>query len=102
MIQASKVPRSIRIGGETFQIRVEAMDDWGQCKWDKRRITISTQALVNRATLRSTLFHEMTHAALMVSGLAWADKYDEEPIVRSLEHILFPAWDTLDAKLRKL
>jgi hypothetical protein len=102
MIPASKVPRSVRIGGENFSIRVEAMDDWGCCKWDKRRITISTQALVSRSALRSTLFHEMTHAAFMISGLSWAEKYDEEPIVRSIEHILLPAWDMLDAKLRKL
>ena len=102
MISPSKLPRFVRIGGETFTIRVEPMDDWGKCQWDKRLITIAPAALANIAVLRSTLFHEMTHAAFMVSGLAWAEKFDEEPIVRALEHLLFGAWESIEPKLRKL
>jgi hypothetical protein len=102
MIPSAKIPRSVRVGGETFAIRIEPMDEWGKCSWDKRAITLSPAALASRAILRTTLFHELTHAALMVSGQAWAEKFDEEPIVRALEHLLFPAWEAIEPKLRKL
>ena len=102
MISPSRVPKSVRVGGETFAIAVEHMDDWGLCKWDTRKISVSYAALKSRELLRATLFHELCHASFMVSGHGWAEKFDEEPIIRSLEHLLLPAWDTLDAKLKKL
>jgi len=52
--------------------------------------------------LLDTLRHEMLHASLAVAGHSWSSKIDEEPIVRSIENIFFPALDVLMNKINKL
>jgi hypothetical protein len=35
----------------------------------------------------------MLHAALYVAGVAFMDDYQDEPIVRAIENLFFPAWE---------
>jgi len=32
---------------------------------------------------------------LLLSGVGWMEKYDQESVVRCMEEIFFPSWDKL-------
>lgn len=88
-----KIPGFISIGGLDFRVILREMSDCGQMLFDRREILISS-ALSNQDAI-DTLRHEMLHAALYISGHSFGEKYEEEPIVRALENIFFPAWQKL-------
>lgn len=89
-----KIPGFISIGGLDFRIILREMPDCGQMHFDKREIWIS--ATLSNQDAMETLRHEMLHAALYISGHTFAEKFEEEPIVRALENIFFPAWQKLN------
>jgi len=97
----AKLPSCVYIGGIRFTIAVEKLDggDYGRMLFDERRILISTQCLAKAQTLRETLRHEILHAALHVSGASFLERYEEETVVRAVDHIFYPAWDSIKAKL---
>ena len=89
-----QLPESVEIAGLTFRVVTREMEGtYGSMQFDKREIAI-VPGLTPIETL-ATLRHEMMHASLSAAGLSHAEKYDEEPIVRALENIFFPAWDKL-------
>lgn len=96
-----KLPASVMIGGIRFAIVCQPIDegDYGRMIFDERRIVINTICLAKASLLRETLRHEILHAALHVSGVSFLERYDEEALVRAMDHIFFPAWDTVKAKL---
>jgi hypothetical protein len=96
-----KLPTSVTVGGIRFQIVCQPIedDDHGRMLFDERKILINTFCLDKASLLRETLRHEMLHAALHVSGVAFMEYYDEEVLVRAIDHIFFPAWDTIREKL---
>lgn len=89
------------IGGIRFAIVCQLIDegDYGRMIFDQRKIVINTLCLGKASLLRETLRHEILHAALHVSGISFLERYDEEALVRAMDHIFFPAWDTVKAKL---
>jgi hypothetical protein len=95
------VPTHIHIGGIEFEIVVKHLPggDYGQMDFDERKIYLSTICLAKRSTLRETLRHELVHAALHICGISFSEKYDEEIIVRAMDHIFFPAWEKLRTKI---
>ena len=97
----SKPPTSVYIGGIRFVIVVEKLDggDYGRMLFDERKILISSSCLAKAQTLRETLRHEILHAALHVSGASFLERYEEETVVRAIENIYFPAWDSIKAKI---
>ncbi len=96
-----KLPASVMIGGIRFAIVCQKIDegDYGRMIFDERRIVINTICLTKASLLRETLRHEILHAALHVSGVSFLERYDEEALVRAMDHIFFPAWDTVKVKL---
>lgn len=96
-----KIPSSVMIGGIRFQIVCQPIDegDYGRMIFDQRKIVINTVCLAKASLLRETLRHEILHAALHVSGVSFLERYDEEALVRAMDHIFFPAWNTVKAKL---
>lgn len=96
-----KLPTSVIIGGIRFQIVCQPIedDDHGRMFFDERKILINTFCLDKASLLRETLRHEMLHAALHVSGVAFMEYYDEEVLVRAIDHIFFPAWSLIEKKL---
>lgn len=96
-----KLPASVMIGGIRFAIVCQKIDegDYGRMIFDERRIVINTICLAKASLLRETLRHEILHAALHVSGVSFLERYDEEALVRAMDHIFFPAWNTVKAKL---
>lgn len=95
------IPKSVTIGGKRVSIKVLDMDSWGEYDHDLARICIATKATANNKLLRDTLRHELMHAALNISGVAFAETISEESVVRCLDEIFFPCWDKLELKLTK-
>jgi hypothetical protein len=41
-------------------------------------------------------------SALLLSGVGFSEAYEQEPIVRCMEEIFFPAWDLFQKRLARL
>ena len=94
-----RIPRSVKIGGSSVKISVvRGMEDWGQYDHDERRIRINIRCLDKPGELRSTLRHEIMHAAMAISGVAFMDRFTEECVVRCFDELFFPVWDKLCEK----
>lgn len=72
---------------------------YGQYVPDSKVIEIDKQTLKDKRVLRETLRHEMIEATLFLSGIAYSETYDQEPIVRALDEIFWPAWDRVSKRL---
>ena len=84
----------IYIGGLKFEIIRENIHEYGLMRFDERQIVISSN-VTDPCVCMTTLRHEMIHAALEIAGISHMRRYDEEPIVRAIENLFFPAWDNL-------
>ena len=96
-----KLPRAIEIAGCRVAIRVsDLVDTYGQFTFDDRLIEIDRVHLKDDpAGALETLRHEMMEAALLLTGVGFMEKYDQEPVVRAMEQAFFPSWERLLAKL---
>lgn len=84
----------IFIGGLKFEIVRENINEYGLMRFDERQIVISIH-VTDPGVCMTTLRHEMIHAALEIAGISHMRRYDEEPVVRAIENLFFPAWDNL-------
>ena len=89
------------IGGIRFAIVCQPIyeGDYGLMIFDQRKIVINTVCLAKASLLRETLRHEILHAALHVSGVSFLERYDEEAIVRAMDHIFHPSWESIRERL---
>ena len=93
-----KFPKTVSIAGRRIRLVVKPFkgvdsDNFGEYFHDEKLIQINT-GLDDEVALH-TLRHEMMEASLFLSGLAWAERYEQEPIVRCMEEIFFPAWEAI-------
>jgi len=88
---------TVKIGGMNFTVTRDNIAEYGQMLFDERKIVISS-SIEDAEEYAATLRHEMLHAALHIAGISYLKKYEEEPIVRAIENIFFPAWDHLQNK----
>lgn len=97
-----RLPRSIEVAGQRVRVRVSDLEDtYGQFTFDDRLIEIDRKHLhEDPAGAIDTLRHELMEAALFLSGVGFMDRYDQEPVVRAMEQVFFPAWDKLLPRLR--
>ena len=90
-----KLPRSVRIAGQSIKIKKGKLEDaYGQYEHDSRVIWISNTLKDDREIL-TTLRHEILEASLLISGVGWLEKYDQEPICRCVDEVFWPAWESL-------
>jgi len=96
-----RLPRSIDVAGSRVQIRVTPLvDTYGQFTFDDRLIEIDRDHLRDDPkSALNTLRHEVMEAALLLSGVGFMEKYDQEPVVRAMEQVFFPAWEKLLSKV---
>ena len=93
-------PTSVILAGEPFDVAWAHLEEWGNMDFDGRRITLSQNRIGDNPTAEwTTLRHEMLHASLAMGGIAYSEKYEEEPVVRCLENIFFPAWSKLPSPI---
>jgi hypothetical protein len=91
-IAMADIPKSIRIGGRQVKITiVEDLEEYGNFHEDTLTIQLKK---ADAETMRVTLRHELMHAALSISGIAYIDRLPEEAIVRCFDNIFFPAWES--------
>lgn len=81
---------SIKVLDQTIKIEYKDMEDWGQCDIDDKTITLSNDCLKNKKLHFETLFHEVVHMILEMSGVAYMEKNDEEAYVRCIESLILP------------
>lgn len=96
-----KLPRSVEVAGCRVAVRVTRLQDtYGQFTFDDRLIEIDRDHLRDDpAEALNTLRHELMEAALLLSGVGFMERYDQEPVVRAMEQVFFPAWEKLLAKV---
>jgi hypothetical protein len=93
------LPKSIRMAGHSIEIVVDdSIADFGNYDPDALRITIRPGP---PEMMRCTLRHEMLHAALSLSGIAYIEKLPEEAIVRAMDTLFWPSYDALTTKRKK-
>lgn len=91
-----RLPRSVKIAGQSIKIKVGKLEDaYGQYEHDSRVIWISN-AIKDERVIITTLRHEILEASLLISGVGWLEKYDQEAIVRCVDEIFWPAWESLN------
>lgn len=91
-----KLPLSVKIAGQRVKIKVSKLEDaYGQYEHDNRVIWISN-AIKDERVIITTLRHEILEASLLISGVGWLEKYDQEAIVRCVDEIFWPAWESLN------
>ena len=93
-----KFPKTVTIAGKRIRLIVEEFkgadsDTFGEYFHDDKLIQINA-GLTDEESL-TTLRHEMMEASLFISGLAWTERFEQEAIVRCMEEIFFPAWETI-------
>jgi hypothetical protein len=90
-----KLPRQIKIAGQIVKIKVGKLDNtYGQYEHDSRTIWISN-TIKDKQTIITTLRHEFLEASLLISGVGWAEKYEQECVVRCVDEIFHPAWESI-------
>jgi len=88
------IPKSITMAGVRVRINFRDLGD-DECYglYSHRRKLITIDKALKGKELHDTIRHEMLHAALGISGLAFCESYEEEAIVRCMDEIFFPAWE---------
>ena len=99
-----KFPKTVTIAGKRIRLIVEEfkgadIGTFGEYFHDDRLIQLNT-GLTDEDAL-DTLRHEMMEASLFISGLAWAERYEQESVVRCMEEIFFPAWETILKRIER-
>lgn len=96
-----KLPRSLEIAGCRVRIRLADLEDlYGRFRFDDRVIEIDRKCFRDDPeTAIQTLRHEVLEAALLLSGVGFMERYEQEPVVRAIEQIFFPVWDRFSAGL---
>jgi hypothetical protein len=90
-----KLPTSVKIAGQRIKIKTGKLEEaFGQYEHDNRTIWISG-TLKDERTIVTTLRHEVLEASLLISGVGWLEKYDQEAIVRCVDEIFWPAWESI-------
>jgi len=91
-----KLPNKVKIAGQTVKIKVGKLESaYGQYEHDERTIWISDK-VKDYKTAVLTLRHEVLEASLLISGVGWAEKYEQECVVRCVDEIFHPAWESLN------
>jgi len=90
-----RLPKSVKIGGQSVKIKKGKLEDeYGQYEHDNRVIWISN-AIKDERVIIETLRHEILEASLLISGVGWMEKYDQESVVRCVDEIFWVSWKSL-------
>ena len=95
------IPKSIRVAGVPIKIVMQDLDGdpYGSWSLDKRTIVLD-QGLKGKQ-LRETLRHEMLHATFDLCGVGFTTQFPDEPVIRALDTLFFPAWERVEKRMKK-
>jgi len=93
-----KFPKTVSIAGRRIRLVIEPFkgadsDTFGEYFHDDKLIQINA-GLSDKDALE-TLRHEMMEASLLLSGVGYSERYEQEAVVRCMEEIFFPAWGVI-------
>jgi hypothetical protein len=93
--------KSVNVAGRRLRVKIAAStDNLGTYSHDDATIQLHPEQ--SQASAKETLRHEMLHATLAISGVGYALPAGvEEALVRALDSIFFPAWETVETKLKR-
>jgi hypothetical protein len=93
-------PKTIPVAGRRVKLLFVELDEtYGQYKHDQKIIEINKA--ISNADKLITIRHELMEASLLLSGVGFSERYEQEPIVRCMEEIFFPAWDAFLKRITK-
>ena len=96
-----QLPKTLSIAGQRVKLELVPFNgdspDFGMYLHDKKTIEINKN--IKGKTLLHTIRHEMMEASLLISGVGWLENYDQEAVVRCMEEIFFPAWESFNKKI---
>lgn len=97
-----RLPRSADVAGVRVAIRIRDIEDAFGQYWPTENVIEIDRAHLSEDPDGAwlTLRHELMEASLFLSGVGYMEKYDQEPVVRAMEQIFFPAWDRVCAARR--
>ena len=85
--------RRVLIGGWCVVVEYDPdLEEYGKWFMEKRLVRVGPLA---ETCFAETLRHELRHATLDISGLSWAEHHENESLVRAFDHILDPAWESI-------
>lgn len=104
MKRTFKIPTSLPIAGQKIKIVVRQFDGelYGQFHFDKKTIDLDVKVAANKKLFIETMRHEIFEACLLLSGVGWGEKYQQEQIVRCKDEIYQPAINRLEKKIKRL
>ena len=99
-----RIPTSIQIAGQKIKIRVRDTDGdlYGQFHFDKKIIDVDIKVSKSPKMFFETMRHEIFEACLLLGGVGWGEKYDQEQVVRCMDELVYPAVERLNKTLSKL
>jgi hypothetical protein len=93
------LPKSIRMAGHVIEVVIDdSIAEFGNYDPDFMRITIRPGPI---DVMKCTLRHEMVHAALSLSGISYIERLPEEAIVRAMDSIFWPSYESLTSKKKR-
>jgi Zn-dependent peptidase ImmA (M78 family) len=96
----TKWPKTIHVAGRRVKLSfVDLEDTFGQYKHDLKIIEVNRN--ISDSDKLLTIRHELMEASLLLSGVGFSERYEQEPIVRCMEEIFFPAWDAFVKRITK-
>ena len=98
-----KLPKTVSIAGRRIRLVVKPFkgadsDTFGEYFHDEKLIQINTG--LDDTVALETLRHEVMEAALLLSGVGFSERYEQEAVVRCMEEIFFPAWDIIITRIK--
>jgi len=92
------------IAGQKIKIEVKDFngDLYGQFRFDKKTIDVDVKVAASKKLFMETMRHEVFEACLLLSGVGWGEKYDQEQIVRCKDELYHPAMDRLTKQIKRI
>lgn len=98
---AARWPKTIDVAGRRVRLLFADLGDtYGQYLHDSKTIEVHTGITDGEKLM--TIRHELMESALLLSGVGFSETYEQEPIVRCMEEIFFPAWELFQKRLARL
>lgn len=104
MKRSFRIPKSMPIAGQKIKIEVKEFngDLYGQFRFDKKTIDVDVKVAASKKLFMETMQHEVFEACLLLSGVGWGEKYDQEQIVRCKDELYHPAMARLEKQIKRL
>ena len=91
--------KSLMVAGHRVKVVHRDLDgeDFGYSAHDAKTIFLDSN--LNETDNHTTLRHELLEASLLLSGVGFCERYEQEAVVRCVDEVFWPAYDRLLKRL---